>query len=166
MEGKVVQIGARLLGTSDVKAGLVFYSIMNFFAWLTIIDELFSLEPRFNSLKETWGPIGSKLRVLNDIRVRLAHHTVWDYPDDNLALRPGRFDARAKSQKHAPLTDNEIIAFVQSILKIEDELWGLIQAMREVEKKPPSALTGTLFEPKAGPQPPADAPPHNSDKAP
>src|SRR4051794_5257561 len=41
MEGTLVQIAAKLLGTSEEKCGLLLYSIMNLFSWLTIIDELF-----------------------------------------------------------------------------------------------------------------------------
>jgi hypothetical protein len=97
----------------------------------------------------------------------LDHHTIWDYPEySDLALRPGRLDARAKSRKHVPLTDREITVFAQAILNVEDELWELTKTMLEIEKKPPTPLFGTLFEPKADPQPPVDAPPHNSDKAP
>jgi hypothetical protein len=167
MEGKVVQIGARLLGTSDIKAGLMFYSIMNFFSWLTIVDELFSLEPKFNSLKDDWGDISNKLRGFNDTRVRLAHHTIWDYPEsDGLGLRPGKLDVRAKSRKHLPLGDLDIAKFAQSILDVENELWRILAVMETIDKEPPSSLRGTLFEPTADPQPPADAQLHSSGKAP
>jgi hypothetical protein len=166
MEGKIVQIAAKLLETTDEKAGLVLYSIMNFFAWLPITDELFGLEPRYNSVKDDWGQASNKLRALNDIRVRLAHHTIWDHPDQDLALRPGRFDARAKSKKHAPLTDLEIATFTGELIKVEDQLEAILKAMSGLEIKPFSSLLGTLFEPSRDPPPPADAPQHNSDKAP
>ena len=43
METRLVTIAALLLGTSEQKAGLLMYSIMNFNVWLIIIDELFSM---------------------------------------------------------------------------------------------------------------------------
>lgn len=159
MEGKVVQIAAMLVGTTDRKAGLLFYSIMNFFSWLTIIDELFAIEPNFNSLKEEWGAISNKLRGMNDIRVRLAHHTVWDYPEfDDAALRPGRHDARAKSQKHVPLTHAEIAKFAASIIDMEDRLFKLWEKMFQIANLPPSPLRGTFFAPEDGPPNPTDSP--------
>jgi hypothetical protein len=43
METRLVQIVAKLLKTSDEKAGLIMYSIANFHTWLMIIDELFCI---------------------------------------------------------------------------------------------------------------------------
>jgi hypothetical protein len=45
-EGLLVAVGALLLDTTFEKAGLVFYSVINFHTWLTIIDELFDIDPR------------------------------------------------------------------------------------------------------------------------
>jgi hypothetical protein len=52
MEGRLVQVVARLLRTSETKAGLVMYSIINLHIWIQIIDELFSLDGSYpRSLK-------------------------------------------------------------------------------------------------------------------
>ena len=95
------------------------YSIMNFNVWLSIIDELFSMEPRYQPHKATWTAQSGKLRGMNDTRVRLAHHTVWDHFEDQLvALRPGKHDSRMKSRKHKPLTKAEIFAFGSSPMRL------------------------------------------------
>lgn len=169
MEGRLVEIAAHLLGTSNRKAGLVLYSIMSFFTWLQIIDELFILETRYSAHRSAWGVISDKLRSLNDIRVRLAHHTVWDIPydanQDAMALRPGRYDSRSKSKKHAPLTDPEIAGFTSQIFDIDGDLKRLVEDIEITKNLPPTSSLGTLLLRLADQQSTADAPPHNSDKA-
>jgi hypothetical protein len=76
MEGSLVHIASWLLDARSHKVGLVFYSINNFHTWLSIIDELFEIDPAFTPLKSDWTQIANKLRGLNDIRVRLAHHAL------------------------------------------------------------------------------------------
>lgn len=68
MEGEIIEVAAILIGTTERKAGLIFYSIMNFYGWLSIIDELFALEPIYESHKPDWGICSEKLRILNDNR--------------------------------------------------------------------------------------------------
>ena len=46
---------------------------MNFFSWLTITDELFALEPQYNSVKDDWGQVSNKLRSLKLRNTRLDH---------------------------------------------------------------------------------------------
>lgn len=135
MEGILVCVAAKLLGTTGDKAGLSLYSINNFYSWLTIIDELFTLEGRYSIHKSDWGKISAKLRSLNDTRVRLAHHTNWGgSPDDGGALlRPHIFDVRAKSRKYAPLDMEEITSFSGEVLKVERSLVALIKSMRGAE---------------------------------
>lgn len=146
MEGEIIEIAALLIGTPERKAGLIFYSIMNFYAWLTIIDELFSMEPIYELHKPDWGICGESLKTLNDTRVRLAHHTVWDNPSKDVpGLRPGKHDARSKSRKHAALSDDDIIRFTQGVLNISDKLTALLKAMRATKSSPQPSL-GTLFE--------------------
>jgi hypothetical protein len=158
MEGNLVEIAAKLLGTTERKTGLILYSIMNFYSWLNIIDELFALEAKYNSHKPEWGVISAKLRSLNDTRVRLAHHTVWhgDGKQGASALRPNRYDTRAKSRKHAPLQAEEIVAFLDGVLDVEDDLETLLAAMKVTATLPASPLRGTLFEPKSDQPPPGD----------
>jgi hypothetical protein len=156
MESLLVQIAARLLGSTDIKAGLVLYSIANFYSWLTIIDDLFSLDPKFVSLKTDWGPIAEKLKGLNDIRVRLAHHTSWGdvKVDGRSALRPGMYDARSKSRKFPPLITTEIIDFSEKLRLVRVQMLDLLGKMEAVA---PSAgpLHGTLFEQAADPDTPS-----------
>jgi hypothetical protein len=138
MEGRLVQIAAKLLGTTDQKAGLVLYSIANFFAWLGIIEELFILETKYADRKAAWGIASDRLRSLNDVRVRLAHHTIWDYPEeDELFLRPAQFDLRSKSRKYRPLSRDEIEAFTKSVGDIEDDLIEILIKMRKLDNPPP-----------------------------
>jgi hypothetical protein len=130
MESKLVEIAAILLGATDHKTGLFLYSIMNFHAWLNIIDELFALEPQYSSHKDSWLDISSELRTHNDTRTRLAHHTVWDSADPTIALRPGRYDVRSKSKKHQPLVEGQIVQFTSAILEIDEKLAALANGMR------------------------------------
>jgi hypothetical protein len=129
MEGKLVEIAALLLGTDENKTGLMMYSIMNFNVWLNIIDELFALEPKFSGHKSDWTAVSSDLRAINDTRVRLAHHTIWDNPGTTPALRPGKHDAKSKSKKHQPLTGSEVISFSKAVLEAEKKLIPMISAM-------------------------------------
>ena len=78
METVLVEIFARLLGVPDEKAGLILYSISNFYAWLTLIGDTMALDDRFKQFTSTWNKKAERLRPLNDIRVRLAHHTVYE----------------------------------------------------------------------------------------
>jgi hypothetical protein len=132
MEDLLVEIAALLLDTSEEKAGLLMYSIINFNVWLNIIDELFSIEPRYQTHKATWTAQSEKLRGMNDTRVRLAHHTVRAQIDNSpLALRPGRYDSRMKSRKHKPLTEAEIVAFGGQMIEVYSVLAALWKAMGE-----------------------------------
>jgi hypothetical protein len=128
MEDLLVEIAALLLDTSEEKAGLLMYSIINFNVWLNIIDELFSIEPRYQTHKATWTAQSEKLRGMNDTRVRLAHHTALNHMDDQ-ALRPGRHDTRIKSRKHAPLSEAEITDFITQLLDVDQALFSLRDAI-------------------------------------
>jgi len=123
MEGCIVELAAKLLDTTTEKTGLIFYSIANFYAWISIVDQLFELEPKYSDYRRRWTIITAALRALNDTRVRLAHHTTFDVdPDTWLALRPGRHDTRPKSLRHTPLTTMQIVKFSQSVVVVEKEL--------------------------------------------
>lgn len=127
MESCLIEIAARLLNTTGEKTGLIFYSINNFYTWLAIIDELFSMEPEYASYRSKFTLVSAALRGLNDTRARLAHHTVFDiHPDAYTALRPGRYDSRRKSRRHAPLTSIQIVKFSQAVVVVEKELRELL----------------------------------------
>jgi hypothetical protein len=76
MEGRLVQVAAELLGSTEAKAGLVLYSINNFHAWNSIIDELFTLDGTYERSSQVWRGLVKSLKAQNDIRVRLAHQLV------------------------------------------------------------------------------------------
>src|SRR5262245_23987742 len=62
METRLVQVAAKLLKTSDAKAGLVMYSVINLHTWLQIIDELFVLDGTYPRSLKLWRSIADKLR--------------------------------------------------------------------------------------------------------
>lgn len=127
MEGCIVELAARLLNTTTEKTGLIFYSIANFYSWISIIDQLFELEPKYADYRRRWTVTTAALRTLNDTRVRLAHHTTYDVdPESWIALRPGRHDSRTKSRRHAPLTTMQITKFSQSVVVVERELRDIL----------------------------------------
>lgn len=134
METYLVRIASCLLTTTEHKTGLMFYSIMNFHSWLAIIDELFALDPNYSAFRQRWIKASENLKAYNDIRVRLAHNTVWDAgSSDALALRPGLFDARPKSKNHEPLTNAEIVDFTGKVVKLCNTLGDLHVGMYEIK---------------------------------
>jgi hypothetical protein len=76
LETSLVIITGILLSTNFTKAGIIIYSIINFNVKLSIITELFAVEPKYSALKSQWNRKIKSLRQLNDTRDRLAHHTV------------------------------------------------------------------------------------------
>src|SRR5437660_12484812 len=76
MEEDLVKIVALLMRTSQAKAGLVMYSIINFYVWINVIDELLAIEGADEEVLTQWRSIAEALKTENDIRVRLAHHFV------------------------------------------------------------------------------------------
>ena len=124
MEGQIVHLAADLLDCNVEKAGVVLYSITNFHIWLGIIDELLALDKCLASAKRNWNQISTGLRKLNDVRVRLAHHTTWytDHSQGAIALRPAREDRRKKSQGYSHLTATEILDFTNATTHMVHEL--------------------------------------------
>jgi hypothetical protein len=129
MEGRIVHLGAELLDTNVEKAGVVFYTVTNFHVWLTIISELISLDRRLKDVKKDWNHTSNRLRELNDIRVRLAHHTTWhtDRSQSDVCLRPAKEDYRSKSRGYSNLTASEIIAFTRATTQMVPKLLDLQQ---------------------------------------
>ncbi|MGY4399319.1 hypothetical protein [Bradyrhizobium sp. USDA 3315] len=156
-EGLLVTVGAILLRTTFEKAGLVFYSIINFHAWLSIIDELFENDPQYQDQRPQWLAIAKQLRKLNDTRVRLAHQEVHAgkgfleavaageeeevlYP----SLKPNQFDTRAKSKKHSSLQFEDLVNFISALGDVATDLAELSQRMAEIYLKPKRALVQKL----------------------
>ena len=89
MEELLIGIVCLLLRTHEAnKVGTVMYSIISFPVWLSIIDELFLLEPLYSTLKPRWNKINKRLRGMKKTRDRLAHHTLY-YGDEATTLAGG-----------------------------------------------------------------------------
>jgi hypothetical protein len=136
VEGRLIHIAACLLGSSVEKTGAIFYSVLNFHTWLGIIDELFMLDPRFTVARNDWNKLASKLRALNDTRVRLAHHTASYVSDDEVVtkpfLKPAKEDTRSKSKAYKPLEAVQIVAFTNATNDISVNLAAMLLALREL----------------------------------
>jgi hypothetical protein len=139
MEGRVVQVVAKLLITTEPKAGLVMYNIMNLHSWITIVDDLFSLDKTYPKSAKKWGTIAELLKKEIDNRVRLAHHSISQEdvdPGEELRmiqafLRPHKLDLRRKWAKAKPLTMREIVDFTGRVNDIHDKLIDLLKLMKK-----------------------------------
>jgi hypothetical protein len=159
MEDSLIAIASLLLRTSEAtKVGVVMYSIVNFSVWLSVIDELFLLEPLYSPLKKSrWNKIMERLKGLKETRDRLAHHTI--YSGDQAAtlagdtsLKPGRFDTRQRSQKYRPLDYDQISKFMDSVSNIVVDLTALLNAMTDL-------LNSETSQQKSSEQGPGQNPP-------
>jgi hypothetical protein len=138
MEDLLIAIVSLLLRVHEgKKIGTILYSITNFYTWLSIIGDLFSLEPLYVSLKPRWNKISHRLKGLNDTRVRLAHHSISLQDNEDTSLRPGQFDSRPKSHQHRvnPLDYDQIIAFMESVSNITEDIRELLNAMTDLLKQ-------------------------------
>jgi hypothetical protein len=143
-EGHLVYVAAMLLDTTQKKAGLVLYSIINFYTWLSIIDELFAMDPKYQPLRPDWIAIDKQLKKLNDVRVRLAHHTVRSgkgvealLSDGNemeafASLKPSRHDHRSKSLKLPSLRIEELGDFINGLSEVTDAILKLMDRMEPI----------------------------------
>lgn len=128
LEGRLVRIGAKLLGIPADKAGVVFYSIANFYTWIAIIDDLFDFDGSYLKSAARWHKIKSRIKSENDIRVRIAHQgTPVDSPGE---LRRHHLDARSKSRAGKPLTAAEIQSFIVRVDRLYADLIDLLRMMR------------------------------------
>jgi hypothetical protein len=145
MEGLLVGIAGMLLDTKREKTGLVLYSINNFPTWLTIIEELFDIDPRYSHLRPDWIKIKNRLLKLNGIRVSLAHHALvpgkgiehlMEVEDDFSALfptlQPNRFDTRSKWKKHTPVGVDELMTFATELGEAREKISKLIDQMTPI----------------------------------
>jgi hypothetical protein len=139
MEGRLVQVVAKLLGTTEPKAGLVMYSIINLHTWIQIIDELLELDGTYPNSFKLWRGIAKAVRKEIDNRLRLAHHALsqeeeeWETPKGTKArgvaayLRPSQLDVRTKTRNMKPLTMVEIVAFTGRVGDIHSDLISLLE---------------------------------------
>jgi hypothetical protein len=139
METRLVQVAAKLLRTSELKAGLVMYSIQNLYVWIQIIDDLFVLDGTYPKSLKLWRNIVELLKAENDIRVQLAHHSISQeevtFPTGEQGiqafLRPSKLDTRTKSKKYKPLKMMEIAEFTGRVGTIHDKLISLLTLMHK-----------------------------------
>jgi hypothetical protein len=139
MESRLVSITAKLLRTTEPKAGLVMYSIMNAHTWFQIIDDLFVLDGTFPKSLKMWRGIKEDLKAANDMRVQLAHHAI---AQDVLVLllmggvphfklKAGSLDTRTKTKKQKPLTTAEIEDLSDQVNKLHVRLRVLLLRMKK-----------------------------------
>jgi hypothetical protein len=138
MEETLVQIAAKLVRTSEPKAGAIMYSINNFYAWLQIIDDLFVLDDTFPKSLKRWRGMIETLKKANDTRVRLAHHAVHEDllplllgASAQADLRPGRLDTRSKTGTLKPLKMKEVIDFTDHVAVLHERLKELLFQMKK-----------------------------------
>jgi hypothetical protein len=129
MEEAIVLIVHILLGAPTPKVGLIMYSIINFNVWLTIVDELFVLEPSMSSFKPRWNKLSARIRPIKDMRDRLAHEAAH-VGEAEAVLRPSEFDVRPKTTKYQPLTIMEISDFSSKTADIGNEIVQLVKDMQ------------------------------------
>jgi hypothetical protein len=157
-ESILVTIAAMLLDTQSEKAGLVLYSINNFHTWLSIIEELFAIDPQFTLLRPEWIAISSRLRKLNDTRVSLAHHALGpgkgfehfaETDNDDLSgifptLRPASSDTRTKSKKHKPIGLEQLSEFIHDLATTQKLMTTLINRMLPIHLKEKQELLAKI----------------------
>jgi hypothetical protein len=170
MEGSLVHIASWLLDSGRKKVGLVLYSINNFHTWLSIIDELFAMDPNFSPLRSDWTKIAGRLRKLNDVRVRLAHHALepgsalenlenvtlenidletfendFDSAKVFPTLKPHKNDTRIKWKKTAISLD-EIVSFQEELIDVIETMTALMSDMGPIHLGPKQRLVAKIRE--------------------
>jgi hypothetical protein len=133
LEMTLVFLFSRLLAITPKQAGLVLYSIMNFYTWLTLITDLFAADPKLAHLSGAWNKKFERLRALNDTRTRLAHHTTFESELGAVTLKPSRLDIRPKSLAYQPLQDSDIVNFVSGVSALLSELMIIIEAVEALQ---------------------------------
>jgi len=148
MEDSLVLLAAILLRATPERTGLVFFSIINFQAWITIITELFELDEEFAPFQRRWNKIFERIRAEKDDRDRLAHNYIMS---EKVSANPlgvpikiaSRIDMRTKSRKAIPMTVDQVLAFRTRIDAIADDLNSLIKDMSEQMRGAASASVAT-----------------------
>jgi hypothetical protein len=170
MEGFLVNIVSWLLDSKTKKVGLVLYSINNFHTWLSIIDELFATDPNFSPLRSDWTKIAGRLRKLNDVRVRLAHHALRpgsivenlekvtlenidletfenEFDSEKIfpTLKPHENDTRVKWKK-AAISFGEIVSFLEQLVDVVETMTVLMKEMGPIHLGPKRRLVAKIKE--------------------
>ena len=135
MEAALIMIASMLLKTTTRKTSIVFYSIINFNVWLSIIAELFPESENHRKLKSKWNLLAKRLRDLNNTRVGLAHYPVYSGVD-GAVLKPHEYNQTLKALGHKPLTAMQIMTWVQNVVDISNELTEFVRSLETLYKQP------------------------------
>ena len=96
----------------------------------------------------------------NEVRVRLAHHTVErgkgievlvadsDEMEIFPSLKPNRLDRRNKTQKHSPLQIDELAEFAGGLISVIDAISELTDRMEPIFKADKKALADRIKQVK------------------
>jgi uncharacterized protein (UPF0335 family) len=165
MEGFLVHVAAMLLDTDPKKAGLVLYST-GFHSWLSIISDLFNLDPSYHPLRSDWNKIEKKLKGLNDVRVQVAHHSAVDSAmvlEDVVAsgdtkgifpiLKANKFDTRPKTQKREALRQAELVTFIKDVGRVVDAIKTLSGQMTPIYREQKKAMIEEIIRLQRGKEP-------------
>jgi len=156
MEGNLVYVATMLLDTDPKKAGLVLYST-SFHNWLSIISDLFNIDPSYHPLCSDWNKIEKKLKGLNDVRVQVAHHAAVDsatVADDVFVsgdtkdifpvLKANKLDTRPKTQKREALQKAELVKFVKDVGLVVAAIKALTGQMTPIYREQKKALIAEI----------------------
>jgi hypothetical protein len=135
IEEGLVAVTATLLQAQPRKVGFIMYSILNFRAWLAIIDHFFAEDEIFGALAPKWQKISSGIDKIKDDRDRFAHHTALGEEGGRVFLAPSKLDRRTKSIKHAqaPLSTEMVYDFIAKVTRLANELTSLQNAMKAIQ---------------------------------
>jgi hypothetical protein len=140
IEDLVVALFSMLIGSSQTKAGVIFYSIINFGTWLSIVTELIAQDELYSPFQARWNKLIGRLRGLKEVRDRVAHHSAI-VPDTIVdlvsltSLKPSIYDTRSKSLNYSPLTTSQIEEFFHRMIDVAKDLESLIDDMKAVGDK-------------------------------
>jgi len=143
-----------LLRTKPEKAGLILYSTINFSVWINIIDELFAIDEIYLPIKPKWNNLAARMRRVKDDRDRIAHHGVQkpDIPSSTIGqtvLQSPEMDVRQKSLKSKPMSNHDVLDFVETVNHINRDLVNLANEMAEM--RPASPEKSAELSPDQGP---------------
>jgi hypothetical protein len=128
------------------------------------------MDPNFSPLRSDWIKIADRLRKLNDVRVRLAHHALEqgstleildevtleninletfknDFDPANVfpSLRPNKADTRIKWKKTAISLD-EIATFREQLTNVIEKMTALMIEMGPIHLGPKRRLLAKIKE--------------------
>ena len=154
LESELIDTAAIVVGLDREKAGIVFFSIINFNTWLQIIADIIVTQSTLIEFSPRWNKVSGRLKGLKTTRDRLAHHTTLESIDIHKlpTLSAPKLDGRRKNQKFTGLTASEISRFSMSIDEARDDLFSFAKTLI-------LSLTGAspeIFEQQADHRPPSD----------